>query len=332
MLLGLVALLASAAAAAGDLSFGYVPLPEPGQKPALLITPAQDVEVIQVVVQVGGETFEYTRHGLAAGQQARFEWKRDPSVTEAVALVLADFTDGHTEEVRVPIRYSYGTPLSVDLTRAVADVRKRTLTVRVTAAVDRAEIKAYGAHKVLLSQETVAIGAGPGDIDVPWVGDPSDVVLLDVTLYSGGSWAGFTYSPWFLNIPHDEVRFETDQAVIRPEEEYKLEATMDELRRVLDMYGEVVPVKLFIAGCTDTVGGTEHNLDLSRRRARAIASWLRSHGYDRPIYYHGFGETFLAVPTGDNVDSEANRRALYMVGANPPPPSTGVPQVGWTEL
>jgi hypothetical protein len=328
----MVALLVSVAAAAGDLSFGYVPIPEPGQKPALLVTPTQDVEVLYVTVEVGGQTLEFTRRGLSAGQQARFEWNRDTSVTEAVALVLADFTDGHTEEVRVPIRYSYGTALSVDLAHAVADVRERTLTVRVTAPVDRAEIKAYGAHKALLSEEVVAMGGGPGDIDVPWLGDPSTVVLLDVTLYSGNSWAGFTYSPWFLNIPHDEVRFATDQAVIVPEEEHKLEATLQELGRVLEMYGEVVPVKLFIAGCTDTVGDGAHNLDLSRRRARAIASWLRSHGYDRPIYYHGFGETFLAVHTGDGVDAQANRRALYMVGANPPPPSTGVPQVRWTEL
>jgi len=104
MLVCMVALLVSVAAAAGDLSFGYVPIPEPGQKPALLVTPAQDVEVLYVTVEVGGQTLEFTRRGLSAGQQARFEWKRDTSVTEAVALVLADFTDGHTEEVRVPIR------------------------------------------------------------------------------------------------------------------------------------------------------------------------------------------------------------------------------------
>ena len=30
-----------------------------------------------------------------------------------------------------------------------------------------------------------------------------------------------------------------------------------------------------------------------------IAEWLRDHGYDLPIYYYGFGERFLAVPTGD---------------------------------
>jgi outer membrane protein OmpA-like peptidoglycan-associated protein len=107
---------------------------------------------------------------------------------------------------------------------------------------------------------------------------------------------------------------------------------LKQLQDVLDKYGSVVPVKLYIAGCTDTVGDTAHNRDLSRRRARSIATWLRSNGYDMPIYYHGFGESLLAVRTGDGVDEGRNRRALYMVGANPPPAGSGIPSVQWTEL
>ena len=68
------------------------------------------------------------------------------------------------------------------------------------------------------------------------------------------------------------------------------------------------------------------------RSPSRIATWLRNHGYDKPIYYHGFGEGLLATPTGDGVDEPRNRRALYMVGANPPPAGSGVPSVGWTEL
>jgi outer membrane protein OmpA-like peptidoglycan-associated protein len=178
----------------------------------------------------------------------------------------------------------------------------------------------------------VPIGAGPGEIEVPWTGDPGEVVLLDVSLRRGNAWAGFTYSPWFLDIPHEDLHFETDQAEILSSEVWKLQATLEQLGSVLEKYGSVVPVKLYIAGCTDTVGNPSHNLDLSRRRARAIATWLRANGYDRPIYYHGFGEGFLAVPTGDEVDEGANRRALYLVGANPPPAGSGVPAVSWTAL
>jgi outer membrane protein OmpA-like peptidoglycan-associated protein len=104
------------------------------------------------------------------------------------------------------------------------------------------------------------------------------------------------------------------------------------LQDVVEKYGSMVPVKLYIAGCTDTVGDAGSNAELSQRRARAIASWLRGHGYDKPIFTWGFGESLLAVQTGDNVDSAVNRRALYMVGANPPPAGSGVPAVGWRPL
>ena len=99
-----------------------------------------------------------------------------------------------------------------------------------------------------------------------------------------------------------------------------------------DKYGDVVPVKLYIAGCTDTVGDQAHNRELSRKRARAIASWLKSQGYSNPIYYHGFGEGLLAVQTADGVDMPANRRALYLVGAQPPPAGSGIPSVSWSSL
>ena len=67
-------------------------------------------------------------------------------------------------------------------------------------------------------------------------------------------------------------------------------------------------------------------------QAKEIATWLRDHGYDRPIYYYGFGEGLPAVRSGDGVDEPRNRRALYLVGANPPPPGSGVPSVGWIAL
>ena len=174
--------------------------------------------------------------------------------------------------------------------------------------------------------------ARPGEITVPWAGDPAEVVLLDIKLWAGSSWAGFTFSPWFLDIPHADVHFETDSDVVPADEAYKLERTLKELQEVVAKYGDLVPVKLYIAGCTDTVGDSAHNDDLSRRRARSIGAWLRAHGYDQPIFYHGFGERLLAVPTGDGVDELVNRRALYLVSSNPPPAGSGIPSVGWTAL
>lgn len=330
--MSLAALLQPAAWAADDLSFGYVTNPGPGEQPALIISTTKPIETLVVEITAGGQTFSFEKHAVAPGKDLRLPWKRDESVTEAVALVRADFVDGHVEQFEVPVQYEYAVKLEVDLSKAKADVAARTLTVRTTAAVDSADITAYGAGKAVLDQSTVPLSGGPGEVVVPWVGDPSDVVLLDITLRRGNSWTGFTYSPWFLDIPHDDVLFESDKADILAPEIPKLEATLAQLNDVIDKYGSVVPVKLYVAGCTDTVGNTAHNQDLSKRRAKAIASWLRAHGFDKPIYYYGMGESFLAVPTGDEVDEGRNRRAVYLVGANPPPAGSGVPQVSWIPL
>ena len=278
------------------------------------------------MVTAGGQEYRFEKGGVGEGSAQTFAWKRDERVTSAQAYVRAVFSDGFVSEVTIPMEYSYAGQLEVDLSRASADVERRTISVAVSHPVDRAEITAYGARKAVLDQSDVDLGVGPGKIDVPWVGDPGEVVLLDVTLHSGNAW-GFTYSPWFLDIPHEDVLFESNKADIPAPETFKLQHTLRELQEVLDKYGSVVPVKLYIAGCTDTVGDASHNRDLSRRRAKAIATWLRSNGYDMPIYYHGFGESLLAVRTGDGVDEGRNRRALYMVGANPPPAGSGIPSV-----
>lgn len=322
----------SPAAHAQDLDLGYVPAPGPGEQPAILITPKKALASLVVEVEAGGQTYTFDKRNLPAGKQVRLPWRRDTSVTSATAMIRATYPDGYVDELSVPVEYTYAGQLQVDLSRASADVKDKTLTVRVSAPVSRAEIVAYGARKAVLDRSDVDINDGPGEITVPWVGEPSEVVLLDVKLHTDNAWAGFTYSPWFLDIPHDDVLFASNSSDIPSVEEYKLEKTLRDLQDVIDKYGEMVPVKLYIAGCTDTVGDGSHNNELSLRRARAIASWLRGHGYSLDIFYYGFGERFLAVPTGDGVDEPRNRRVLYLVGANPPPPSTGVPQVGWKRL
>ncbi len=317
---------------AGDLDFGTLPTLEAGQSPTLFITPSRPVDVLLVSCTAGGQTWDWEETGLPAGEQRSYAWTRNASVTHADCVVKVRFADGATDWIELPLDYIYGGGLHVDLAKASVDLEAHTLTVQTTAPVDRADVVAYGARKVELDRRSVGVEGGPGPVTVPWIGDPSDVVLLDVTLHSANAWAGFTYSPWFLDIPHEDVHFETNSDVIDPAEEWKLERTLAELEEVIELYGAVVPVQLFIAGCTDTVGDPASNRDLSRRRARSIARWLRIHGFTHPISYYGFGETLLAIKTGDGVDEVRNRRALYMVGANPPPAGSGIPQVGWIAL
>lgn len=316
-------------ASAADLDFGYTPTLGPGEKPALYVTPKRLVEELYVSCEPGGE---WTKANVGAGTKLTFELPRSPSIMSAQCLVRAEFSDGYVDETVIPLEWQVGGSLSVDLSKASADVEAHTLTVSVKGFVETAEIVAYGEGKAELERATIDVQAGPGEITLPWSGDPGEVVLLEVKVENSTAWAGFTFSPWFLDIPHDDVLFATDSDLIDPDQEWKLEQTLSDLTRVLEKYGEVVPVKLYVAGCTDTVGDGASNKALSRRRAKAIASWLRAHGYTEPIYYYGFGEGLLAVQTGDGVDEPSNRRALYLVGASPPPAGSGIPSVAWTAL
>ena len=324
--------LATMVAWGGELEFGYSPTLDAGEQPMLSVTVPRAVSSIWIQIDAGGQTWDFERSGLSAGAQMKVNWDRNPAVTEALATIRCEFVDGYVEAVQVPVSYSYAGRLEVDLSRASADVEKRTVSVSVSQRVDKADITAFGERKVVLDQRTVEISDGPGQISIPWIGDAADVVLIDVKLHAGNAWAGFTYSPWFLNIPHEDVVFETGSWEVVSAEEHKLHSLKQKLERVVEKYGSVVDVQLYIGGCTDTVGSVASNQSLSQQRARSIGSWLASNGETIPIYFYGFGENWLAEETGDGVDNAVNRRAVYMGGANPPPASAGVPPARWSRL
>ncbi len=319
-------------AGATDLQFGYPTHLEGGDNPGLFITPPRAVGVLDVECTQGADTFHWNETGLPGGVTKKYFWDRDPTNPSAECVIQVRFQDDTAEGIVLNLDFTYGASLSVNLNSASVDLEEKTVSIDASAPVDKAELIAYGAGKAILDQREVSVSGGPGRVDIPWVGDPAEVVILEVKLWAGNSWAGFTYSPWFLDIPHDDVIFQTNSDVIDPDQEYKLERTLGELQEVVEKYGDLVPVKLYIAGCTDTVGSQASNNDLSRRRARAIARWLNKHGFTYAIYYHGFGEKLLAVETGDEVEESRNRRALYLVSSNPPPAGSGIPAVGWTKL
>jgi outer membrane protein OmpA-like peptidoglycan-associated protein len=70
-------------------------------------------------------------------------------------------------------------------------------------------------------------------------------------------------------------------------------------------------VKVIVDGYTDTTGSQDHNQQLSEARADAVAAVLKRHGINGArISTRGFGESRLAVPTGDQVKEAQNRRVV----------------------
>jgi len=125
--------------------------------------------------------------------------------------------------------------------------------------------------------------------------------------------------PWTYAIPHEEVHFETGKWDILTDESPKLDKSYVLLQKGIKKYGKLLEVKLYIAGYTDTVAAADYNLQLSAKRARSIAQYFEKKGFTHPIYYRGFGERGLKVPTPDETDEPQNRRAEYVLAAEPPP-------------
>jgi outer membrane protein OmpA-like peptidoglycan-associated protein len=126
--------------------------------------------------------------------------------------------------------------------------------------------------------------------------------------------------PWSVKIDHEEVKFDTNKAVIRESEVASLKESLVKIREVLHKVEgkDLGPITLFIAGHTDTRGSNPHNMTLSRNRAEAIAAWFQKAGLCIPIAFEGFGETALKKLTADEVDEQANRRVDYILSVEPP--------------
>ncbi|MDM8165482.1 OmpA family protein [Roseovarius sp.] len=104
----------------------------------------------------------------------------------------------------------------------------------------------------------------------------------------------------------DSINFETNSAVIQPEEAEELQALGDAMRQAI----EENPQQLFLVeGHTDTVGRAAYNLALSDRRAESVALALTEY-FNVPasnLIVQGYGESDLKVQqTGD---IRENRRA-----------------------
>lgn len=106
------------------------------------------------------------------------------------------------------------------------------------------------------------------------------------------------------------VNFAFDQAYVRDQDR----AALTRFSQVVGRYyqGSLITVE----GFADPAGSTRYNLDLSRRRADAVKSYLVSQGVpDQLVKPVGYGKTRLVVPgaSRDQAGAESNRRVVFVV-------------------
>ncbi|MGC4068506.1 MAG: OmpA family protein [Polyangiaceae bacterium] len=235
-----------------------------------------------------------------------------------------------------PTTERFGGKLTIEVDRTKIDLAGHRLEVVMNRPVSRIEVKVYSEAKEILAEDTIR----PSDNAV--VGDPivvrwsprDDTEVARIELYgydTEDNWVGVAIIPWNVKIPHEEVHFETDKATIEKSEVPKLQDSLNRINEALERYRELGRIQLFIAGHTDTVGSPNYNLELSRRRANAIAAWFLKNGLTIPVAFEGFGESALLVETKDEVDEPRNRRVDYILSVEPPAGKSGkVP--GWRYL
>ena len=148
------------------------------------------------------------------------------------------------------------------------------------------------------------IGAGIGALAGGGVGyymDQQDAELRQQLQATGVSVTRGPGGEVILNMPSD-ITFDLDKADVKA----AFYPVLNSVAKVLKHYDKTI---VSVDGYTDTSGSAEHNMQLSQMRAQSVASYLQGQGVQPQRFsIRGWGETNLAVPTGDGVKNAANRR------------------------
>jgi outer membrane protein OmpA-like peptidoglycan-associated protein len=301
--------------------------------PALVLTPNLDADRLDVDVACGGATATW-RGGAPAGTPVRLELATRPGRHTCTGTLSAAFTDGNEGEMPLKFDVEMLEPMAVVVDPASVDTAARSLTLTLDRPAGRIEVTATTPEGTPAGSGSIdGRGAAPGTpLQVSWDGT-AEVAQVSVKAHDvDGFWAGVELFPWYYEVPHEDVIFASGKSDIAETEAPKLAAARAEIDKVVQRYGSIAQIHLYVGGYTDRVGPFESNLILSRDRARAIAGWFRAQGFSGPIYYQGFGEKGLAVHTTDEVPEPANRRAVYIVAAQPPPVTDAMPGDKWQAL
>jgi outer membrane protein OmpA-like peptidoglycan-associated protein len=248
-------------------------------------------------------------------------WMRRPLVLALLSLLLAS-GDASAQGVPSPLQSRDRPALKVLIDRSKVDLVHHTLEVKLSRAAEKVRLKVVGESGALLAEvEKDWNGARPGTpLAMSWT-PASDEAVAKIEVWghdTDGYYAGVAIVPWSVKVPHQEVNFATNSDVIQSGDVPKLEASSKLIAEIAGKHAELGKVTLYVLGHTDTVGSQEHNLNLSRKRARAIAAWFRGHGLRIAIAFEGLGERAPLVKTADEVDEPQNRRVDYILALDPP--------------
>jgi outer membrane protein OmpA-like peptidoglycan-associated protein len=318
-----VALLLVAPAWAQALRVQMVTKVREGQNPSIRVTAdSESTETGISLTRSDGKNLFFRIGTLHSGETHEIQLDGTPGKFRYEGTLTGKI-EGSTDEVPLEFTTIVAPPLRIELDRAKVNLEKRQLELKLSRTAGHVKVKVLGAGGSVIAERDHDFAGKPAGtpLKVKWSASGSqEVVRIEIRAYDeDGFYSGVALTPWSVKIPHQQVNFETDKAIIRDSEKPKLEDSYAKITQALREHREIEGVKLFIAGHTDTVGSAAYNLNLSRKRALAIANWFRKRGLSIPVLAEGFGEYALLVKTGDNTDEPRNRRVDYILAVEEPP-------------
>ena len=175
--------------------------------------------------------------------------------------------------------------LTITVKKADVDLENRILYFRINRPADSAELKVYSPEGELLAERTELYNgaAARTRLKIGWpqlLGKNTDNFRLELRVTDVDEyWIGWQVVRFYLEIPHEDVVFETAKWDIRPSEAHKLDAALKLMIDTIKKYGKLVECELYIAGHTDTVGSisrkeVEDLLQTVRRFRQDVEKWL----------------------------------------------------------
>jgi len=321
---------------AGDLGIQLRTVVQGADQPAIIVNNTRDVKRLEIAVSdPSGKRQVLKASGLGAGSKKTLSFKHPGGTIAYKALIDVTWAGGESDKFTLDFEATRVGKLVMDIKSEDVDLDGRKLKVRVSNPAASIELTILGesGQEIAVSRDVFDPPAAAGtNLELAWEEPSEKILTMTLKVYDiAGFWVGMKITPFSIEIPHDELVFDSGASAVRADQAPKLEATWGHVQEALMKHGTLLQRKLFIAGYTDTVGDKASNRALSHARAASIAAWFRKRGLRIPIFYQGFGEEVLAVPTPDETEEQKNRRAIYILSSHTPS-GPEVPRNEWKPL
>jgi len=294
----------------------------PSENPEMKVVATDTLQDLQVAILEDNKNVVSKKYSKLSKDASKvFGWRAPPGIHRYMVKISGRTVDKQAT-IQLPVDVVVMRPLEVDLPTNNVDLENRRINFKMNNPSGQVEITILNALGRVIHEDTVDLSgrAAGTQLVVTWpeLSEPIGKIRLNIADASG-SWRGMELLPFRVDIPHVDVVFETARWEIRESQTSKLEDAYDLIIEAIKKYGDDFKARLYIVGHTDTVGSNGDNMVLSKHRANAIADYFKKKGgITLPILACGMGETSLAVKTEDNVDEQRNRRAQYIISAQPP--------------